>query len=294
MSYPEKIDLHMHTVISDGTDTPEELLENIRKAEVELFSITDHDAVRGCEIVQALLRKGDPPCIPGVEFSCRDELGKYHILGYAYDLKAKPIRELVMKGHENRMSKVWDRLDGLEKKFQITFPEEEIMKLLGRSNPGKPHLANLMVQYGFAPNKETAIREFIDALKIKNRYVRPEEAVRAILDSGGIPVLAHPSYGSGEQRITGRDMEARLVRLMEFGLQGIEAYYSQFTEDLIRELLDFAAEFHLYVTAGSDYHGKNKTNVLGVTLLENAPEKPEGMCRFLDAVLSDAAKHTEN
>ena len=292
MNYPEKIDLHLHTVISDGTDTPEELLANVKKAGVELFSVTDHDAVRGCEIIQPLLRKGDPPCIPGVEFSCRDELGKYHILGYAYDLKAKPIREIVMKGHENRMYKVWDRLDGLEKMFRITFPEEEIMKLLGRSNPGKPHLANLMVQYGYAPNKEVAIREFIDALKIKSRYVRPEEAIRAILDSGGIPVLAHPSFGSGEQRITGRDMEARLNRLMEFGLQGVEAFYSQFTEELVRELLEFAARFDLYVTAGSDYHGKNKTNALGITLLEKVAEKPEGMRRFLDEVLSGSAKRT--
>ncbi|MBO5521434.1 MAG: PHP domain-containing protein [Eubacterium sp.] len=290
MKYPEKIDLHMHTTVSDGTDTPEEILIKVREAGIGVFSVTDHDAVRSSEIIQNLLRKDDPLFIPGSEFSCKDELGKYHILGYGYDSKAQPIRQLVMKSHENRMSKVWDRLDSLETVFGITFPEEEVMKLLARSNPGKPHMGNLMVKHGYAESKEIAIEQFIDKLPVKSRYIRPEEAIRAILDSGGIPVLAHPSYGSGSQRITGKDMEDRLVRLMAFGLQGVEAYYSQFSEELVDELLTLAGKFNLYVTAGSDYHGKNKPNVLGVTRLEAVSDGPEGLRRFLD----DALVHTED
>ena len=286
-----RIDLHMHTTISDGTDTPEEILKHVKKTGLDLFSVTDHDAVRGCEIISDLLRKNDPLFVPGVEFSSKDDRGKYHILGYDYDIQAKPIRQLVMKAHEYRMTKVFDRLDSLESVFGIRFPEEEVMKLLARNNPGKPHMGNLMVKYGYVETKEIAIEEYIDKLPVKSRYVRPEEAVQAILESGGIPVLAHPSFGSGSQMITGADMEERLQYLMDFGLQGVEAFYSRFTGDLVEELLAFAGKYNLYVTAGSDYHGKNKVNPLGVTLLERSPEWPEGLRRFLERIFE---KHRVN
>ena len=80
-------------------------------------------------------------------------------------------------------------------------------------------------------------------------------------------------------------MEDRLIRLMAFGLQGVEAYYSQFSEELVDELLKLAGKYSLYVTAGSDYHGKNKPNVLGVTRLEAVSDGPEGLRRFLDDAL---------
>ncbi len=82
-----RIDLHMHTSFSDGTDTPEEILEKVRQAGIGLFSITDHDAVKSADIIPGLLKKKDPSFIIGVEFSCRDEEGQYHILGYGYDPK---------------------------------------------------------------------------------------------------------------------------------------------------------------------------------------------------------------
>ena len=80
-------------------------------------------------------------------------------------------------------------------------------------------------------------------------------------------------------------MEDRLRRLMDFGLQGLEAYYSQLTEELSKELLELAERFELYVTAGSDYHGKNKPNPLGVTLLDRISDGPPGMQRFFEKAL---------
>ena len=119
----------------------------------------------------------------------------------------------------------------------------------------------------------------------EGEYVRPEEAIAGILGGGGIPVLAHPSFGDGDQLIIGEEMEARLQRLIGFGLQGVEAFYSGFSPKLRNEMLRFASRFELYVTAGSDYHGKNKLVELGDTGLdESAPPVP-GMKRFLAAVL---------
>ena len=139
-----------------------------------------------------------------------------------------------------------------------------------------------MVKYGYAPSKEVAIKEFINRLRLAADYIRPEEAIDAIVNSGGIPVLAHPFYGSGDELILGEEMEDRLTYLMHRGLQGVEAYYSGFTAKLSGQMLEMADRYHLYVTAGSDYHGANKLVVLGDTGMTEGQDIPEGMRLFLE------------
>ena len=284
MTYPKKIDLHMHSTVSDGTDTPEEILGYVKEAGIELFAITDHDAIKGGKQVRECLKEGDPQFVTGVEFSCRDEEGQYHILGYNYDPDAEPVQELVDRGHSIRMNKVRARIELLESKFGFTFPKEEIDKLLSQDNPGKPHIANLMTKYGYAPSRDVAMKQYLNQLRVRMGYIRPKEAITAILKSGGIPVLAHPSYGNGDQLILREDMDRRLRFLKEYGLRGVEAFYSGFNARLTREVLDFADKYDLLVTAGSDYHGRNKLVVLGETGLEPGTEYPERLCRFLEEI----------
>ncbi len=285
MNYPEKIDLHMHTTVSDGTDTPEELLKRVKEAGITLFSVTDHDAVKAGVILKSLLKKDDPQFLCGVEFSCKDEEGKYHILGYGFDPESEPVQKVLKKGHGYRMKKVRARLDFLSEKFGFSFSGEEIAALYSMDNPGKPHIGNLMVKKGLAATKEEAIRDYINKIHFRSEYVRPEEAIESILGGGGIPVLAHPSYGSGDQIIVGAEMDERLQRLIRFGLQGVEAFYSGFTAKLQNEMLGFAERYGLYVTAGSDYHGSNKMVPLGDTNLTGPADYPRGLKRFLDKVL---------
>lgn len=278
------LDLHMHSVISDGSDTPSEILALVKKAGMEIFSITDHDAIKACGQVSDIWQVGDPHFLSGVEFSCKDEQGKYHVLGYGYDPDGASIRQVVEEGHGYRMRKVIARLGFLRDEFKITFPAEEIDAILALDNPGKPHIGNLMVKYGYAANKEEAIRDFIDKVRFENEYVRPEEAIEGIRGAGGIAVLAHPSYGDGGQIIVGAEMEERVQRLKEMGLQGLEAFYSGFTKKLREENLAFADRYDLYVTAGSDYHGRNKLIALGDTTLDEAEGPVPGLERFLTDV----------
>ncbi|MBR3366804.1 MAG: PHP domain-containing protein [Lachnospiraceae bacterium] len=279
-----KIDLHMHTTVSDGTDTPEEILGRIRDLGMDLFSVTDHDAIRASLEIPELRKEDDPHFLSGVEFSCQDEGGKYHILGYGYDPSSEAIRKVVQMGHDIRLAKLKDRLDFLQETFGFDFPEEELRKLFAMENPGKPHIGNMMVRLGYVATKEDAIHDYINKKKGPSRHVRPEDAIEGILKSGGIPVLAHPTYGSGEELILGDDMEERLRHLLPFGLQGVEAYYSGFTDKIIAEMRAFAEKFDLYVTAGSDYHGRNKLVSLGDTNLEDAAQGPAGMKIFFEAV----------
>ncbi len=155
-------------------------------------------------------------------------------------------------------------------------------KLLAMDNPGKPHIGNLMIKYGYAKTREEAIRDFIDQKKFKTMGISPEEAIGGILAGGGIPVLAHPTYGSGDQLILGEALEARVRRLTDFGLRGLEGFYSGFTVKIRGEVLSLAERLGLYVTAGSDYHGKNKLVALGDTgLPADRAGWPAGLLRFL-------------
>ncbi|MBO4289064.1 MAG: PHP domain-containing protein [Lachnospiraceae bacterium] len=281
MNWPKIIDLHMHTTVSDGTDTPAEIFERVKEAGIDMFSITDHDAVKGCRMIRELLTPEDPKFITGIEFSCKDEDGKYHILGYGYDPEAESMEKTVALGHSYRMKKLKARLKFLKKEFSIDLPQEDKDRLYAMDNPGKPHIANILARLGFAENKDKAIREFLNKQSFKSQYVRPEEAIEGILGAGGIPVLAHPTYGSGDQLLLGEEMDERLKKLMGFGLQGVEAFYSGFTKRLRDQVLAFADKYDLYVTAGSDYHGANKLVALKDTGCPDASEGPENLKRFI-------------
>ena len=291
--FPVTLDLHMHTDVSDGTDTPEEILKKVEQAEIDLFSITDHDAIEGSAAIGKMLAcrkagdsfRGFPVFINGIEFSCRDEHGKYHILGYAYDPEEPAINSLVQKAHGIRIKKVMDRLNFLEEEFGFTFKQADIDKLFKNANPGKPHIARLMIRYGYADSIDQAMHDYLDKKKYKNEYIRPEEAITAILESKGIPVLAHPPYGDGSQLIIGEEMDRRLRHLLDFGLMGAECYYSGFTDRLRDEMLDLADKYDLYVTAGSDYHGENKLVILGDSGVTRISEASVRLKRFVERVI---------
>ena len=274
------IDLHIHTNISDGTDSPRGLLEKVRSKGIRLFSVTDHDDFKGALAVIKLLRPGDPAFVCGTEFSCKDEFGSYHILGYGYRPWSKYIRELTGFTHSLRMKKVTARLDFLKNEFGFVFPEREIGKLMKLDNPGKPHIALLSVKYGYAKTKEEAIEKYINKLFIEDVYVSPVQAIGLILKSGGIPVLAHPVYGNGDQTILGKELFDRVLRLKNMGLRGLEGYYSGYVPKIRNEVLGIASQLGLYVTAGSDYHGDNKMIGLGDISVGSLGDAPEGLIEF--------------
>ncbi len=281
----EKLDLHMHTTVSDGTDTPIQIMAKVRKEGITIFAVSDHDDIKGCKEIIAARGEDDPKFITGVEFNCRDEGGKYHILGYGYDIDSAAIIEVVSKGHDLRMSKVRMRLDALKSQFGFELPKDEIDALLKLDNPGKPHIGNLMVKYGMAETKEQAIDDYLNKIKVKAGYIDPKTVIEGILAAGGVPVLAHPSYGSGDELILGDELRERVRKLKAYGLEGVEAYYSGFTAALRNEVLSIAQAENLYVTAGSDYHGKNKMVMLGDTGMTEDDDIPEAMARFLDRCL---------
>ncbi|MBO4500838.1 MAG: PHP domain-containing protein [Clostridia bacterium] len=257
-------DLHMHSVYSDGTDSPRELISRLRADGIDLFSLTDHDSFAGCESVIKLLKKGDPAFICGIEFSCRDEYGKYHILGYGFDISGDSITNAVEYTHNARIEKARLRIKELEKQYGFTFTEQEKEELFSQNSPGKPHIARMMLAHGYVKDKSQAF-EIMEGYNGPGRHLTPTEAIDAILRSGGVPVLAHGPLGDGRQQLDGEEMLRRVITLKESGLMGLECFYSGFDPAQTALMISLAERHGMLVTAGSDYHGDNKTVLPGET-----------------------------
>ena len=279
-----KADLHIHTTASDGTDAPSEIIAKVKQAGITVFSVTDHDSADACAEVAARLQAGDPAFIFGVELSCRDEWGKYHVLGYGVDPAAPALSALLRFCLDSRRNRAQQRFEFLAREYGFTFSKEDTAAVLALPAPGKPHIANLMVRYGYAPTINAAIEEYLNHCHGSGRRIRPEEGIDAITQAGGIPVLAHPLFGSGAERVVGEELRERVARLTEQGIRGLECFYSAFLSEEQAEALSLAEQFDLYVTAGSDYHGANKRVRLGDTHLDSVRDLPQGFVRFLQDV----------
>ncbi len=263
----------MHSVFSDGTDGPEELVRSVVKAGITVFALTDHDTAAGAEAVRKLVPEG-VVFIPGVEFSCRASSGKCHILGYGCDADAPEFKRVLALGRALRSRNLESRLTFLREQG-ILFPEEELARLRAMESAGKPHLGNLMVRYGYAASKDEAIAGVLNRLPFASERVSAEAAVRAILSSGGIPVWAHPFGGEGEPAAGPERFEATLSELVGYGLRGLECFYSRYTAEQSDVLTDRAEKLGLCVSGGSDYHGRNKDIPLGVLNADGAEIDPE-------------------
>lgn len=280
----------MHSTVSDGTDDPEVILSYVLKEGIDCFSLTDHDDCKGCREIRKVI--GDNVgFINGIEFSCRDANGKYHILGYGFNTESRMVTDVIKKGRGFRIYKFLERVNFLHDELGIILPDERIDALLELNNPGSPHLGQLMVEYGYAESINDAIENYINRKKFKSSYLGPGEVIEAILAGGGIPVLAHPVFGSGNQDIRGEDLEKRVNALMDMGLKGLEGYYSKYDEGMNKEVLDLARKYRLYVTAGSDYHGLIKNVPLGKTGFDYN-DIPDGMRRFFYDIGDGSGKRT--
>ncbi|MCR4923517.1 MAG: PHP domain-containing protein [Lachnospiraceae bacterium] len=276
------VDLHMHSTASDGTDNIEKLLKKVRESGISVFSVTDHDTIEGSLEMEKIVPK-DMTFIRGVEFSCKSDAGKFHLLAYNYDPSNKDILQLLDKAREKRRRKLETRLDFLENEFGIKLSEEESARLRSMNSVGKPHLGNLLVSKGLAPDKGTAIKKYIDPCSTGSTRLNGIKVIKTVLLAGGIPVLAHPFGGTNEKEVSMEDFEKQLSILTEAGLQGLECYYSKYNEEQIKILVKRAEDMDLCISGGSDYHGKNKKVGLG-TLNSYGLEVRESMLTLLERI----------
>lgn len=282
------IDLHMHSTASDGTDTPEELLEHIKEVGIRIFSLTDHDAIDGCAQLEAIIPEGIT-FVPGVEFSCITGAGKCHILGYGYRPDAPSMARALEAGRTLRLAKLARRLNHLKEVHDICFSQENLNWLYRLNSPGKPHLAELIMKQGRAATRTEAIKTYINGCKGGDDRIDASIAIDGILGAGGTPVWAHPLGGEGEKHLSREEFSAQLHVLLELGIQGMECYYSRYTLEEVAFLLEQARTHDLLVSGGSDYHGVAKDIPLGTL---NA--YGQGVSERELTVLEQIANHEKN
>lgn len=254
------IDLHIHSTASDGSDSIPELLENIRKAGIHTFAVTDHDTMEGALEMDALVT-GEFRYIRGIEFSCISPKGKCHILGYNFDPTDTVFLDALTQGTQLRQEKLQKRITFLEREFGIVLTEAESDWLRAQKSPGKPHFGRILVNRGIAPDIDTAIQKYINLCRDGRDRIDADVAIRAILHAGGIPVWAHPLGGEGEKRLEKEQFHAQLQELLRYGIQGLECHYSRYSRQDTAYLTEQAAAHDLLVSGGSDYHGANKSDL---------------------------------
>lgn len=277
-----KIDLHLHTTASDGSDSPLELLDLAKEAGFTVISITDHDTLAGC--MEAINNPKDGlKVVTGIEFSCHqygEEDFDCHILGYGFDPDSPALLKAIDHGRQMRLAKLEARLEFLRSRFGITFSDAETEWLHSLNSAAKPHLGRLIVEHGLADCISDAIDKYLKGSGFPDDRIPAEEAITAILAAGGIPTYAHPIGGEREERLTRSELEPRIEALLSVGLKGLECYYSRYSHEDERMLVSLADKYGLLISAGSDYHGRNKTVVLG-RLCSDAEVSPDGIARVI-------------
>lgn len=253
-------DLHVHSNNSDGSDSVENLVKEIKKANIEIFALTDHDTIAGCIEITKYIPE-NIKFIPSIELTCQTGDIKCHILGFNCNPADEKLNALIQKGKELRRKKLETRLDYIKNVLHIDLTNDELNWLYSRKSVVKTHLANLLVKRKMAKTNVEAMQKYLDGIKTGNTRFSIEEAIDAIVTSGGIPVWAHPLGGEGEKHIAHEKFMPRLEKMIAYGIKGLECYYSRYTLEEVNFLINCANSNNLLISGGSDYHGTNKENI---------------------------------
>lgn len=269
------IDLHTHTNISDGTDSPTALIQKALAEKISVLAITDHDSTAGINEAIATLLAGtsNMKLVPGAEISCQTENGtSVHILGLLFDLANAELQTVMANTRENRigrMEKILARLRGAGIQIEMS---DVLEQLADGATLGRPHLADALVKKGYFNSRDEV---FSQILHNRSKYYvshyspKPHEAIALIKQAGGVAVIAHPLADRRGQVIDELDFQ----QLVSAGLDGIEVFHRDNNQSEQEQLIDFARKNQLAVTGSSDYHGNGKLNKLAEFV--TAPEEWE-------------------
>ncbi len=254
-----RLDLHLHSTHSDGSQPPAEIIAMAHKADVRALAITDHDILTGLPDAVEAARPLGIDVIPGVEISSRFDDDELHILGYYFDpadptllARLKTLRE----SRHRRNPLIVERLRDLG----VSLTHDEVRELAGTDAVGRPHIARLLMEKGHVKTAKEAFDRYLargKAAYVARELPEPTEAIRWIRDAGGVAVLAHPLW----VKRTGEALRKLCEKLKEAGLGGIEVHYSTHTPQQTSDFLNLARHLDLLVTGGSDYHGLTKPDI---------------------------------
>jgi predicted metal-dependent phosphoesterase TrpH len=248
-----RIDLHLHSVFSDGILSPEELVRALKAGKVSVAALTDHDTVDGTGDFLAQCRCASIRGVAGVEVSAQ-HARTLHILGYRFDPENEALRGALEKNRKARCERnvlICEKLRALS--LDITL--EEVRACAGSDVVGRPHMARVLRNKGCVPSIGAAFERYLKQgapAYVPCVFLSAEESIRRIRGAGGLPVMAHPQQTTPDLD----DLPAVLRPLKEAGLWGLECWFAGSGVRDVYRCLSIADAFELYPTAGSDFHGE--------------------------------------
>ena len=255
------IDLHTHSLASDGTDTPGELINKAHASGITVLGLMDHDTVAGWDEATMYLRPG-MSLVLGSEISCQTLDGtSVHMLGMLFDRDNSALSEVLATTRDNRltrMNRIVARLN--EAGYEISI-EDVLAQLAPGATLGRPHLADALIAKKLVASRDEAFAELLhnnSKYYISHYSPTPEDAIKLIKQAGGVAVIAHPLAS-----LRGRTVSIESFKSMvEAGLDGIEISHRDQSEDERELLREVVARYGIIATGSSDYHGNGKLNEL--------------------------------
>lgn len=248
------VDLHVHTVYSDGSFTPQEAVQYAKKVNLSAIGITDHDITGGIpEAIQEGIAQGIE-VIPGVELSAEAGSNKeleLHILGYYINWEDEQFQKILLDFRLARVERAHTILKKLAK-LNVYLKEDIIFQKGENWSIGRLHFAKAMLKQGYIKDIPEAFKKYLgynQPAYVPKFRLKADEAIKMILRVGGIPVLAHPVIGGYHNKSIMND-------LVGYGLKGIEVWHTKHTQAVTEEFTQIANKSNLLVTGGSDCHGE--------------------------------------
>jgi len=257
MPQPKLIDLHMHSTYSDGQLTPGELVKLAAGRGLAAVALSDHDCLDGVREYGEAAAAAGVETVSAVELSCIHRGRDLHILGYGVNVENGTLGEMLerfCKTRENRGLMIVEKLSGMG----VHLDAEKILERAGEGALGRPHIAEALVEGGYAKDFKEVFEKYIGErcpAYVEKYKMSPEEAIRYIHGASGLAFVAHPGFYLDDM--------AGFNQLLDEPFDGIEVYHSQHTPKTAGRLVKIARDRGKLMSGGSDFHGFEGRDSLG-------------------------------
>ena len=252
------IDLHTHTVCSDGSMTPAELIRHAKASGMTAVAISDHDTADGVKEAIKVGQEIGIEVVPAIELSAISDT-ETHILGYFIDPDSEALVSAVDNIRAIRTQRIGETCEMLEK-YNIHVTLDEVKAKAGGGILCRAHIAKLMTEKGYSESPKAAFNQWLNVgcpCYSESQALTDTEAVELIRKAGGDAYLAHLHL----TKKSGDDLDAFVKHLVEAGLTGVEGYYTDYTPEMAQTYRDLAKKYDLKISGGTDFHGSFKPHI---------------------------------
>src|SRR5918994_7428199 len=249
-------DLHLHSVHSDGTESPAQVMAAAHRFGLRTAALTDHDTTSGwAEAAEAAASLG-MTFVPGMELSARHEWRSVHVLAYLVDPDDGALRAMTDRIRSSRLERARTMADRIGRDFDLHW-DDIVAQTSDGATVGRPHIADALVAKGHVRDRAEAFSGILSPGG--DYYVAlyapdPVTAVELVVGAGGVAIIAHPAGRAGLLPTP------LLNRMLRAGLGGFEVGHRENLDSGIRTLRELSADRDLILTGSSDYHGLGKPN----------------------------------